>query len=305
MINTKIFPISASVALALPAICAATPAYSQAWIGQVVGNVIAQQQAAAAEHACMTGAAMIDTEVAETRPTTIASMRGYWDAVKSGQPAVVQSHFHVNKKSVWINGATKVAIAPGAKVSDPFAVQGAQLAAEPLRYFRSGDGASVRVQWEVRDAAAKLIGTYDAELRRGGSTWRLFELRLIPAKEYVEPLVQYCHKAGDVMPYRLATTQRAMDYTAKRAVRMEEKAVKAEAAANKALARTMNSQGYASTGDKLMVREAGDKANAARSKANEAKTAAETAAAEHAKAKADAKAMEDARTEAVGKLGVG
>jgi hypothetical protein len=280
----------------------ATPAFSQAWIGLMVGNMMAQQQQAAMEQACMTGTAMIESEVAEARPTTLASMRGYWDAVRSGGPAVVQPYFHVHKKSAFIGGPTKIIITPTTKISDPFAVSGAILAAEPMRYFRSGDGVSVRFQWEVRDATAKLVGTYDAELRRGGATWRLFELRLIPAQDYVEPLAQYCHKVGDVMPYRLTSTARTMTYTSQRALKMAAKADKAEAAAAKALARTMNSSGHASPADKLMVRESGDKASTARNKASEAKLAAESAAAENAKAKADAKAMDDARASAMAGL---
>jgi hypothetical protein len=294
--------IFGKAALVLSLATIATPAFPQAWIGLMVGDMIAQQHQAAMEHACMTGTPMIETEVAEARPTTFSSMRGYWDAVKSGGPAVVQPYFHVHKKSAFIGGPTKIAITPTTKLSDPFAVSGAILAAEPMRYFRSGDGVSVRFQWEVRDTATNLVGTYDAELRRGGATWRLFELRLIPAKDYVEPLVQYCHKVGDVMPYRLTSTERTMTYTSQRAVKMAGKADKADAAAAKALARTMNSSGHASPADKLMVRESGDKANAARSKAIEAKLAAETAAAANATAKADARAMEDARAVAMAGL---
>jgi hypothetical protein len=294
--------ISGRGVLALSLIAVATPAYPQAWIGQVVGNMIAQQQAWAAEQACMTGTAMPDSEVAEARPTTLSSIRGYWDAVKAGGPSTVIAHFHVSKKSVWTNGATKVAIVPTAKVTDPFALPGAQLAAEPSRYFRSGDGASVRTQWEVRGASGELIGTYDAELRRGGSTWRLFDMKLVPANQYVEPLVQYCHAVGDVMPFRLRSTEATMTYTAKRAVKMAAKADKAEAAANKALAKTMNGSGAASPADKLKVRETADKANTTRVKANEAKLAAETAATAHAQATADAKAMEDAKLVAMAKL---
>jgi hypothetical protein len=293
---------SGQAVLALSLIAVATPAYPQAWIGQVVGNMIAQQQAWAAEQACMTGTAMPDVEVTEARPSTLTSMRGYWDAVKAGGPSSVTSQFHVSKKSAWINGATKVAIVAGAKVTDPFALPGAQLAAEPLRYFRSGDGASVRTQWEVRGGSGELIGTYDVELRRGGSTWRPFEMKLVPANQYVEPLVQYCHAVGDVMPFRLRSTEGAMTYTAKRAVKMAAKADKAEAEANKALAKTMNASGAASPADKLKAGETVSKAKAARAKADEAKLAAENAAAAHALAKADSKALEDARAVAMAKL---
>jgi hypothetical protein len=299
---TKGYRIAGRGALLGAIAASATPAFPQAWIGLMVGDMIAQQQQAVMEHACMTGTAMIESEVAEARPTTLASMRGYWNIVKGGSPALVQPYFHVHKKSALISGPIKIAITPMARVTDPFAAPGAQLAADPVRLFRSGDGASVRFQWEVRDAAAKLIGTYDAALRRGGATWRLFELRLIPANEYVEPLVQYCHEVGDVMPYRLISTERTKTYTTQRAVKMAAKAEKAEAAAAKVLARTMNSSGHASPADKLMVREASDKAKSARNTATETQLAAETAAADNAKAKVDAKAMEDARAEAMAKL---
>jgi hypothetical protein len=294
--------MSGPAVLGLSLIAVSTPAYPQAWIGQVVGNMMARQQAWAAEQACMTGTAMPEAEVAEARSSSIASMRGYWDAVKAGGPSVVASQFHVSRKSVWTNGSTRVAIVPGARVNDPFALPGAQLAAEPLRYFRSGDGASVAAQWEVRGSGGELVGTYDVELRRSGSTWRSFAMKLVPANEYVEPLVQYCHVVGDVMPFRLRSTEAAMTFTAKRAAKMAAKAEKAEAAAEKLLARTTNASGAASPTDKLRLGETSDKAKAARAKAVEAKMAAETAGIVYAQAQADAKAMEDARAAAMAKL---
>lgn len=270
----------------------------------MVGNMMVRQQQWAAEQACMTGTAMPEAEVIEALPTTTASMRGYWDAVKAGGASAVSAHFHASKKSAWTSGGIKTAITSGTKITDPFALPGAILAEAPARLFRSGDGSSVRSQWLVHGSDGVLIGSYDTELRRSGSVWRLYDMTLVPANHYLEPLVQYCHKVGDVMPYRLSTTEASLNYAAKHAAKMTAKAQKAEGEAEKILGRMMNSSGAAKPGDKIKLAEMTDRAKAARGKADLAKRAEDESARAYAKAKADAQAMEDARAAAKAKLGL-
>lgn len=274
---------SFAVLTAFAGLAASAPAHAQAWLGQVVGDMIAREQAAIQEQACMTGTPMPDSEVAETRATAQAAMSGYWGAVSAGGAANVAPYYQFDKKAKWVSGSTVVPLAGLARVTDPFAVSGASLDARPLAYFRAGDGSTVRGQWAVRRGDGSLVGTYDAGFRRAAGAWKLVELTLIPATTYVEPLVQYCHKAGDVLPYRVAWTTGQRSYLETRATRLEAKAAKAQAAADKVT-------GY-SEAAALTRKRAADAAT----KAKGAREAARLAAEANELALADAKAAEAAR----------
>lgn len=258
-------------------------AHGQAWIGQVVGDMIARQQAAIQEHACMTGTPMPDSEVSETRATALAAMNGYWVAVRAGGASNVSPYYQPDKKAKWISGSTVVPLAGLTRITDPFAVEGAALDPNPLAYFRAGDGSTVRGQWAVRRGDGSLVGSYDAAFRRVAGTWKLVELTLIPAKTYVEPLVQYCHKPGDVLPYRVSWTTSQRRYLEGRAAKLEAKAAKAQAAADKAVG---SSESAALT--RKRAADAVTKATGAREEARLAREANELAL-------ADAKAAEAAR----------
>ena len=279
--------------LPMLALFASESARAQAWIGQVVGNMIAQEQAAQQEAACMGGADMPDTEIAETRPSAFAAMNGYWGAVRGGTPADVAAFYQGDRKVSWSAAGATVSGAGLHRVTDPLAQPSAILDAQPLAYLRAGDGTSVHGQWAVRHADGRLIGTLDAAFRRATGQWKLSDLTIYSAREYVEPLVQYCHKVGDVLPYRIASTARSRDYLLKRADRLKAKADKAIAAANAAAER--NSDATALQAKRAV-------ADAARAKSDIASKAAQEAVAANELAMTDAKAAEATRTAAIAAL---
>lgn len=159
------FGRSVTVAPALILGLASAPAHAQAWIGQVVGDMIAQQQAMALEQACRMGTPMPPEEINETRASALASINGYWAAVRQGT-ANVTPYFHPDSKSKWIAGGKTLGAAALTRIADPFARDDASLDASPIIYFRAGDGRTVGGQWAVRRADASLIGTYVALFRR-------------------------------------------------------------------------------------------------------------------------------------------
>ena len=282
-----------TIVLPMLAAVASEPANAQAWIGEMVGNMIAQEQAAQREAACMGGAAMPDSEIAETRASAFAAMNGYWNAVRSGAPADVTPFYRDDRKASWRSGGSALDGVALHKLTDPLAQSGAVFDATPLAYFRSGDGSSVHGQWAVRRADGKLIGTLDAAFSRTAGQWKLSDLTVYSATEYVEPLVQYCHKVGDVLPYRVASTTQARDYLVKRADRLKAKADKASAAVDQAVARTK---------DEAILRDKRALADAARAKSVAASQAALEAIAANERANADAKAAADKRAAAIAAL---
>jgi hypothetical protein len=215
-------------------------AQAQAWIGQIVGNMIAAEAAAQQEHACMTGTAMPENEVAEARGPALALMPRYFEAAKGGG-AALSSFYNLDKRSRWTSGGTSAGMADIDRQRDPFAQGGLVLDPVPLGFVRAGDGASALGQWNVRNAMGKAAGTYTALFTRKTGVWRLSALELTPARSYVDPVVQYCHKAGDVLPYRIANARWSREYAEKRVAKAEAKAQRAEASAAAARAKAEKS----------------------------------------------------------------
>lgn len=209
------------------------PAAGQAWIGQIVGDMMAQQAAYEAERQCMIGTPMVAEEVTEARKPALAAMTRYWTAVQPGGSGDASAAFHLDKKTRWTHGTTALAMAGMTKVSDNLALAGGVLPSEPEAFFRAGDGQSARAQWVVRTAGGKRVGTYDALFTRKAGDWRLSELTLTDAAIWVDPLVQYCHKVGDVLPYRVNSAAGSLAHAQKQLTKAEAKLAKAEAAAAK------------------------------------------------------------------------
>ena len=213
---------------------AATPgsAAAQAWIGLMVGDMMSRQQAALQERACMSGTPMPEAEIAEARQPATRVMQAYWASVAAGEPANVGVQFHLDKKSRWTAaGQAPRGMTELSALRDPFAGPGRRL--EDISFVRAGDGSSARGQWRLRDTGGRLVGTYVATFGRKLGEWRLSELTLVPRETFVEPLAQYCHKLGDVMPYRLSSTEAIRAGLEKRAVKADAKAKSAETAAAK------------------------------------------------------------------------
>ena len=204
------------------ALAHAGQAEAQAWIGQIVGDMMARQAAYAAELRCMAGEAMPPNEVAEARDPAPALMRSYWAAVAAGQsPAAA---FQPGSKTRWTSGSISVPSAGVGKVSDPFARAGMTFSDTPIGFVRAGDGQSALGQWLIEDRPGHRGGLYQALLRRQGGVWKLSALDLIDARGWVDPVVQFCHSPGDIIPFRVAQSATAVERAVRREVNAANKA---------------------------------------------------------------------------------
>lgn len=218
-------------------------ANAQAWIGLMVGDMMARQAAYAAEQRCMGGEAMPPNEVAEARNPAPAVMQGYWAAVGVGQsPAAA---FHLGSKTRWTAGATSAGQTGLGKVVDPFARAGMTFTATPLGFVRAGDGQSALGQWAAEDRPGHRGGTYQALLRRQAGVWKLSTLELVEARSWIDPVVQYCHAPGDVMPFRVGQAQRMVEQAERREVKSAKKAGETRAKAERAAAALASAPGSA------------------------------------------------------------
>lgn len=196
-------------------------AHSQAWIGEMVGNMMAQQQAAAERHACYMGGTMEASEITEALGPTNDLMQRYFAAMQAGS-AQRSSFYALDKRARWRFGGEELGQAQLDTPAEPFAASGMVIDAQPHAYVRSGMNAFTLADWQVRDADGVLVGTYTGYFVRQLGEWKIRELTLTPASEYVEPVRQFCFVPGDVMPYRL-------DYTARTRVIAERQLTKGEA----------------------------------------------------------------------------
>jgi hypothetical protein len=183
----------------------------------------------------------------------------------------------------WTAGATALDQKTLTAIKDPFAQPGNAIDPKPLNVVRAGDGTSAQGQWQVRDGAGKLVGTYNAVLRRRTGTWLLSSLELVDNKTWVDPVVQYCHKPGDVLGYRLTNTKSAADYAAKRLAKAQKKEAEARTKAEKAKA------------EAEAARLAGEKLASATLTTAERQAEAYGTRAAQAVAEADQKALDDQR----------
>lgn len=210
------------LAFALPA-----PVSAQAWIGQVVGNMAAQQAAAQREHQCMMGQGQPATEIEETRASSDAAMRTYWGMVQANPgKAQLSRLFWPASRAIWSEGGKSVTGAAIDRLSDPFAARapGGRIEAVPSAYIRSGDGKRVEGYWLARDSAGLPVGAYRALFNRDLTGWRLTELSLVDSASVPASITQYCHKAGDVEPYRIAYAEMEAKRAAKKARKQAERA---------------------------------------------------------------------------------
>lgn len=207
-------------------------AMAQAWIGQVVGDMMAQQAAAAQELACMKGQAMPPNEVAEAGGPAPAVMRAYWDAVKAGQSPAAS--FIIDRRTRWNHGPTAIDRGGIARIRDPFAASGLVLVEQPVGFVRAGDANTALGQWAVTDAAGRRSGTYQALLRRQQGRWLISTLELVDATRWIDPVVQYCHAPSDVLPLRVTHTRGNLSYAESRERRARERLARTVARAEEA-----------------------------------------------------------------------
>jgi hypothetical protein len=167
------------------------------------------------------GTPLPQSEIDATRGYTSTSMATYVLALgRTGGPANVQRAWQFGDRGAsWKSGRIQLGYDRLTNVVDPFVASGARIDPAPSTYLRAGDGELVEGLWGARDASGALVGVYDATFTRVEGVWRLHSLTLLQAYEAPAELVQYCHRPGDVAPYRAAWEGRQRQIEARRATK--------------------------------------------------------------------------------------
>jgi hypothetical protein len=199
------------LAVGAVALAASAPAFGQAWIGNMVGNMVAQE----AEARCMSGTPLPEKEIAEAHDPAVRLMQYYWAKASASDKADISAAYHANGKAEWKMGDRTVRRSGLVAIEDPLArAPGAALAAEPLAFVRAGDSGGARGLWRVEGG-----GYYLADFKRQAGVYKLASVQLFAAGAAVPAVTQYCHKAGDIEAYRQRMAEAAEKRAARKAAR--------------------------------------------------------------------------------------
>jgi hypothetical protein len=184
--------IAIAVAVAFGATAATTSAcHAQAWIGQIAGDVAAQQEQAAQEQACLAGAPADPDAVQRARSRIEKAMVAFFDLTSSATPREIRGAFTSDKNDIRYKDVSgEVAFDQlGARLDTP-APQRTLVA-----MVVSGDGLTAQAIWSVAPADGNDIAYYAGDFVNEGwiGGWRIWHLDALPASQMPDVPPAYCH----------------------------------------------------------------------------------------------------------------
>jgi len=177
-------------AIGLALVAAPGVSHAQAWIGQVVGEMAAQQAAAAREQACRGGAPAPEPVRAHADRQTTALMGAYFDLSSRSRSRDIDRVFARNQ-STWVSvdGSTHVAsLGERLDIATPTLTR--------LAFVVAGDELTARGVWSAADeAGANNFYAVDFVSTPGffsGATWRIKRMTIFPGDRQPENPGVYC-----------------------------------------------------------------------------------------------------------------
>ena len=170
---------------------------AQAWIGQVAGNMVAQQQAAAQEAACRAGTPAPPADVENARVRTGELMTGYFALTARSRPRDIQKVFARRDDVSWADAAGAVPVlALGERLEIPAPTL------TPVSFVVGGDLGSARGVWSATDESGSRTAWYAVDFLGtpgfwGGASWRVWHMTVFPADQEPEAPGAYCHYDPD------------------------------------------------------------------------------------------------------------
>jgi hypothetical protein len=178
--------LAACVALTAPATASA-----QAWIGQMAGEMVAQQRAAAAEAACQSGTPAAAKDIDRANADSATLLAAYLDLGSGAKSGALKKVFNLKEPTAGyadVNGAAKFD-ALGARLDEPAP------ALNRLSFIVGGDAMTARGVWEAK-AGDQVVGYYAIDFQQvgiWGPSWRIWHVTLFPADRQPTAAGAYCH----------------------------------------------------------------------------------------------------------------
>lgn len=193
--KTGSFGAAAAAGLTLFLLAGETRA--QAWIGQIAGDAVAQQQAAAREEACRAGTPASPGDTENARVKTGELMAGYSNLTSRSRSRDIQKVFARTDDTTWADPAGAV----------PVLELGERLDASvpiltPVNFVIGGDAGTARGVWSAAGEDGTVTAWYAVDFLNtpgfwGGANWRVWHMTVFPADQQPEAPGAYCHYDPD------------------------------------------------------------------------------------------------------------
>ena len=170
--------------------------HAQAWIGTMVGNMVAQQREAQMEAACRAGTPASDKNIAWATTSSEAAMANYLTLDTKSGDSQLRKVFAINKADAsWKGPEGSVALADLPKHLD-----GAKPSLTKMSFVVAGDATSARGVWQAnwpdnpdRHAWYAVDFTGQPQTMWGSGKFRVWHMTVFAGDKQPNPPAAYCH----------------------------------------------------------------------------------------------------------------
>jgi hypothetical protein len=170
-------------------------AWAQAWIGQIAGEMAAEEQQAALERACLAGAPADPDDVAKANKRIEKAMDAYFELTSSSTPRQIRRVFTSDKDDIrWKDTSGEVPLDQlGARLDLP----------TPQRTLEAlvvgGDDMTAQAIWSVSPVEGSDIAYYGGDFVNEGwlGGWKLWHLQVFRAAAKPDVPHAFCHFDSD------------------------------------------------------------------------------------------------------------
>ncbi|MCB5426091.1 hypothetical protein H0274_12550 [Altererythrobacter sp. CC-YST694] len=232
--------------LALAAVCAAQPAYSQGFSGALMAGLpdVLGQAIGRSMNGYMRCDLFVDKEEQfEAHAPGTQLMSDYFAAASAGKPR--STLFKLTRKTRWTSGDSVADQTNLDRQIDPLAVAGNTLEPLPLRFYRAGTFTTAHGQWAVHAPDGSIAGVYDGVFEREGKIWKFRTLTLLGPDDEIVPANPYCQKPGDADEFEVDAARTGVERTEKQLAKRKAKFIAADERARAVEVRTAGKKGSA------------------------------------------------------------
>ncbi len=182
-----------SIAIALSALSHASSSHAQAWIGEMVGQIAAQEAARQREAACVAGTPAPDEEIARATEQSVALLDAYFALTSKSKRKDIGRVFDLKREDASyksVDGSVAVD-ALGAILDQP------KPTLERQSFVVGGDGLTARGIWAVVEPGGAPAASYAVDFSVKVVSWRIWHLTVLPADAAPAPPPAYCHYDPD------------------------------------------------------------------------------------------------------------
>jgi hypothetical protein len=182
-----------SIVVSLAACGHAASSHAQAWIGQIVGDIAAQEAARQREAACVAGTPAPEEAITRATEQSAALLEAYFALTSKSKRKDIGRVFDLRRDDVSyksLDGPVSVEEL-GAILDMPTPTL------EPKSFVVGGDGMTSRGIWAIAEPGEEPSGYYAVDFSVRAVSWRIWHITVLPADAPPAPAAAYCHYDPD------------------------------------------------------------------------------------------------------------